>query len=110
MCSVGLRSANVDSLGQTRFMLHLYNALRQRDPTLSIVLLQTLDKAFTRTKAIWVGDRPEKGSYCKHVWLAWGMSIFEATCKAAVCSGNTAQNFASLLQKEGQFSASDLTR
>jgi len=110
MCSVGLGSATVDSLGQTRFTLHLYNALRQRDPTLSIVLLQILDKAFARTKSIWVGGRPEKGSYCKHFWLAWGMSISEATRKAAVCSGDTAQDFASLLKKEGHLRSGDLTR
>jgi hypothetical protein len=79
MCSIGVGSATVDSLGQLRFTLHLYNALKQRDPSLNIPFLQNLDRVFDKTKAVWVAGRSEKGSYCKNFWLAWGHSLAEAS-------------------------------
>jgi hypothetical protein len=83
ICSIGVGSATVDSLGQLRFTLHLYNALKQQDPSLDVPFLKHLDKVFANTKAIWVGGRPTKGSYCKHFWLAWGSSLAEATRMAS---------------------------
>jgi hypothetical protein len=109
MCSVGLGSATVDSLGQARFTFHLYNALKDRNQTLDIPFLQTLNKAFAKTKAIWVGGRPPKGSYCKHFWMAWGMSISEASRQAVEHSDSGAQGFSSLIQNVKLYS-SDMTR
>jgi hypothetical protein len=79
MCSVGLGSATVDSLGQLRFTLHMYNALKERDPSLSNTsFLNDIDQVFARTTTVWVAGRPQKGSYCKHFWMAWGMSAAHA--------------------------------
>lgn len=83
ICSVGLGSATIDSMGQLRFSLHLYNALKHRDPSYEVSFLQHLNKVFTKTRAVWVAGRPEQGSYCKNFWLAWGMSITEASRMAS---------------------------
>ena len=37
-----------------------------------------MDKVFAKTKAVWVAGRPQKGSYCKQFWVAWGSSVAEA--------------------------------
>jgi hypothetical protein len=108
MCSLGLGSATIDSLGQTRFTLHLYNALKQRDPSLSIMLLQSLDKAFGTTKAIWVGGCPKKGSYCKHFYMSWGMSISEASRQAAGYSSISAEDVASHFKNERQVDTGEM--
>jgi hypothetical protein len=108
MCSIGVGSATIDSLGQLRFSLHLYNALKQRDPTIKVPFLHNIDKVFAKTKAVWVGGRPEKGSYCKNFWLAWGMSIGEATRKGsdAAAGGGTMSSFLQSRRNPN----SDLTR
>ena len=110
ICSLGLGSATIDSLGQTRFTLHLYNALKQRDPTLSIMLLQSLDKAFGMTEAIWVGGCPKKGSYCKHFYMSWGMSLSEASRQAAGYSSNSAEDNASHFRNERQVGMGEVFR
>lgn len=88
ICSIGLGSATVDSLGQLRFTLHLYNALKKCNsiPVLKIPFLELLEATFSKTKAIWVGGHPDKGSFCQHFWLAWGTSIAYATQLAAECA------------------------
>lgn len=86
VCSIGLGSATVDSLGQARMALHLYHALKQRDASLNVPFLHDIDRVLAKTKAIWAGGRPQKGSYCKHFWIAWGMSIDEATRMATDCT------------------------
>jgi hypothetical protein len=78
MCSIGLGSSTVDSLGQLRLTLHLYNALRKRELIQDVPFLGDIDKVFDKTKAIWVGGRPEAGSFAKQFYMAWGMSIVEA--------------------------------
>jgi hypothetical protein len=83
VCSINLGSATVDSLGQLRFTLHLYNALRSECPTFKIPFLEAFDKVFDGTKAVWVvGTRPTSGSYCKHFWMSWGMAPSHAAQKA----------------------------
>ncbi len=89
ICSIGLGSATVDSLGQLRFALHLYNGLRIHDPTIKVPLLESSDAVFRRTKAVWVGGKPEKGACCKVFWMSWGMSPSHA---ARVASENTDSN------------------
>jgi hypothetical protein len=91
-------------MGQLRFALHLYNALKQRDPNMDVPFLQNMDKVFAQTKAVWVGGRPEKGSYCKHFWLAWGMSLAEASCMGSDTAGGAIPS--SLQKRRNQ----DLTR
>lgn len=88
ICSVGLGSATVDSLGQLRFALHLYNGLRLRDPTLDVPFLRNMDTVFKNTKAVWVGGKPEKGSCCKVFWMSWGMSASRAARLASEHAGN----------------------
>jgi hypothetical protein len=105
ICSIGVGSATVDSLGQLRFTLHLYNALKQQDPSLDVPFLKHLDKVFANTKAIWVGGRPSKGSYCKHFWLAWGSSLAEATRMAS-----NLEELPSFLQNPQQQHETNLTR
>lgn len=79
VCSIGLGSATVDTAGQLRFTLHLYNALKTRDTSFTIPFLEDVDDVFTKTKAIWEGGRPEQGSFGKRFWLSWGMSASEAS-------------------------------
>jgi hypothetical protein len=86
ICSIGLGSATVDTLGQLRFTLHLYNALRKLELIQDVPFLKDIDKVFDKTKAVWVGGRPETGSFAKHFYLAWGMSISEANRLASILS------------------------
>jgi hypothetical protein len=79
LCSIGLGSVTIDAYGQLRFVLHLYNALRKRSMVEELQFLESLQKTFARSKAIWVGGCPNQGSFVKQFWLAWGMSHAEAT-------------------------------
>jgi hypothetical protein len=81
--SIGLGSATVDTLGQLRFTMHLYNALKECKLIQDIEFLDNLDKVFANTKAVWVGGRPGRGSFAKHFWLAWGCSIEEASKRSS---------------------------
>ena len=83
LCSIGLGSATVDSMGQLRFTLHLYNALKQCKANFCVPFLENLDKVFSKTKAVWDCGRPQKGSCCKHFWLSWGMNHENATRMAS---------------------------
>ena len=84
ICSIGLGSATVDTLGQLRMTLHLYNALRKRKLIQDVSFLRDIDKIFDKTKAIWVGGRPETGSFAKQFYMAWGMSIAKANRLASI--------------------------
>jgi hypothetical protein len=81
LCLIGLGTATVDTLGQLRFTLHLYNALKQLKPSSEedVPFLKKIDQLYSKTKAVWVGGRPEKGTYAKHFYLLWGFSIASAT-------------------------------
>jgi hypothetical protein len=79
LCSINLGASTVDSFGQLRFVLHLYNAMKQRKIVGEVRLLERLDRTFAKTKAIWVAGRPERGSFVKHFFLAWGMSQAKAS-------------------------------
>jgi hypothetical protein len=79
ICSIELGTATINSMGQLRSVLHLYNGLRRRDPTFEIPLLRDLDKFFERDTCIWVDGKPEKGSCCEMFWLAWGLNPKLAT-------------------------------
>ena len=101
LCSIGLGSATVDSMGQLRFTLHLYHALKLNQPSLHIPLLEGIDKVFRKTKAVWVGGRPEKGSHAKHFWIAWGMSVAEASRMENDAKGER-ENLPSFLGKQNK--------
>jgi hypothetical protein len=77
--SIGLGSVTVDTLGQLRFTLHLYNALRKCTLIRDVEFLTKLDKIFENCKAVWVGGRPDKGNFAKQFYLAWGYSLREAS-------------------------------
>ena len=79
MGSIGLGSATANSLGQLRFALHLYNALKLHDPTLHVPFQHKMDKVFMDTKAIWVDGKPDKGS-CHKTFL---VSLGETASRAA---------------------------
>lgn len=84
-CSVGLGSSVIDPIGQLRFTLHLFNGLKIRDPTLDIPLLRDIDMVFKDVKAVWPGEKPEKGSYAKAFWMSLG---FHARFAADLASGH----------------------
>jgi hypothetical protein len=86
ICSIGLGSATVDTLGQLRFTLHLYNALRKRGLIQDVSFLRNIDKVYDKTKAVWVGGCPETGSFAKQFYMAWGLSIAEASRLASTQS------------------------
>jgi hypothetical protein len=70
----------MDSIAQTRMILHYYNAFRIKgiikEP---IPLLETLTDALSRSKSLWVGGRPTKpGQFLKGFLLAWGYNIKDA--------------------------------
>jgi hypothetical protein len=78
VCSIDLGSATIDSLGQLRITLHLYNALKLRDPFFGIPLLESMDKIFKNVKAVWTGGKPKRGSCCAVFCMSWGISATQA--------------------------------
>lgn len=72
--SIGLGSCTADSIGQLRYVLHLYNAFKQSDLVEDLPLVNEVDGVFKNTKAVWVfdGDHPIQGEFCKRFLLAWG--------------------------------------
>ena len=108
LCSIGLGSATVDSFGQLRFTLHLYNALKQNIQGITIPFLEMLDRVFTKTKAVWVSGRPEKGSYEKNFWIAWGMSVSEAA-RIANADRKNSEGLPRFLQNQ-RMQGSNITR
>ena len=112
VCSINLGSATVDSLGQLRFTLHLYNALLNCEgdegrSLQSISFLRTVDKAFTRTKAVWPAGKPQKGSYSKNFWIAWGV---EATEAARMASRPSSDDDSQVIQNVKQRSSANTVR
>jgi hypothetical protein len=96
ICSIGLGSADVDTLGQL-FTLHLCNALRKRGLIQNVSFLRDVDKVHDKTKAVWVGGLPEIGSFAKPFCMAWRMSVAEASRLAATRSrGNVLAESAKL--------------
>lgn len=83
LCSIGLGSATIDSLGQLRISLHIYNMLKHVYPSMEIPLLDLLESTFASTKAVWVTGRSQAGSFAKSFWVAWGMSFSEAQSLAS---------------------------
>ncbi|EQC31018.1 hypothetical protein SDRG_11205 [Saprolegnia diclina VS20] len=80
--SMGL--ATMDDIGQTRMVLHLYNALRVLDKVPPNEDLDNLATMFERGKSIWVGGRPTaRGDFAKAHLLAWG---YDATTAAALAA------------------------
>jgi hypothetical protein len=71
MCSIGLGSATIDSLGQLRMSLHLYNAMKHRDPSFKIALLDDLDKAFAHSKNVWPDSDRSLQNCSKSFCASW---------------------------------------
>ena len=57
-CSIGVGSSTIDSTGQLKFVLHLCNGLRIRDPALDIPFLRDIDMVFKGIKEVWPGGKP----------------------------------------------------
>ncbi|EQC25191.1 hypothetical protein SDRG_16942 [Saprolegnia diclina VS20] len=69
--SLGLTT--IDNIGQARFVLHFYNALRVLDKIPPNSDLDNLATMFERGKSVWVGGRPTaRGSFVRSYLLAWG--------------------------------------
>eukprot|EP00979_Chaetoceros_neogracilis_P000401 scaffold105_cov228-Chaetoceros_neogracile.AAC.2 len=86
---LGLGSCTVDSIGQLRFVLHLYNAFQKTGLLDDVPLLKEADAVFKDTQAVWVlNDHPDRGDFCKRFLLAWGYNS-KAAAKAikAISSG-----------------------
>jgi hypothetical protein len=83
LCSIEFGTATFNSLCQLKFVLHLYNALRLRDPSLIIPLLRGLDTIFMNSKSVWVGLEPDLGSCCNVFYMALGI---DATSAARLAS------------------------
>ncbi|KDO34069.1 hypothetical protein SPRG_01343 [Saprolegnia parasitica CBS 223.65] len=80
--SMGL--ATMDDIGQTRMVLHLYNALRVLDKIPPNADLDNLVNMFERGKSVWVGGRPTvRGGFVKAHLLAWGYNAPTAAALAA---------------------------
>ncbi len=63
----------IDSFGQLRLVLHLFNALQQRNLISgNIPLLTTLDKFFDGVRAVWEGEKPKRDDIVKRFWLTYG--------------------------------------
>ena len=83
-CSVSYGAKAVNSLGQLRSALHLYNALRLYDPTLDIPFLKNLDTLYANIKCVWVGGKPDKGSCCKAYHMSFSMTARRTAQLASV--------------------------
>ena len=85
-CSIGLGSQTVDTIGQLRLTLHMFNALNARglfDGGCSedISFLTTLNDTFKNTRSLWVGGcRSKQGDFMKGLLKAWGHSTQKAIC------------------------------
>ena len=59
---------------QLRFLLHLHNALKERDLIQEdIPLIRILDRSFASVRAIWQGCKPKRGEFVKWWWVSFGV-------------------------------------
>ena len=86
--SIMVGSFTIDMRSQLRFVLHLYNGLRLRDPALDIAFLRKTDAVFKSSTSVWVEGKPEKGSCCKAFWMSRGVSCTHAARLASICAAN----------------------
>ena len=97
--SIGLGSCTADSIGQLRYILHLYNSFKQSNLVEDLPLVNEVDRVFKNTKAVWVfdGDHPNKGEFCKRFLLVWGRAPKAAmkSMKAMEKSGAMGMNSSS---------------
>jgi hypothetical protein len=64
----------LDMSWQLRFLLHLHNALKERDLIQEdIPLVRILDKSFASVRAIWQGCKPKRGEFVKWWWVSFGV-------------------------------------
>jgi hypothetical protein len=89
ICSIDLWRATVNSVGQLKFALHLYNGLKIHDRSFHIPILEKLDEVFKDTKAVWVGGKPDKGSCYKVFWMSFGLNAKAAARLTASNENNT---------------------
>ncbi len=77
---IGLGTATVDSIGQLRFVMHLYNALQKTGLLEDLPLLKGTDVAFKDTKALWIlNNKPTQGEFSKRFLMAWGYNAKAAS-------------------------------
>ncbi|GAX28078.1 hypothetical protein FisN_2Hu104 [Fistulifera solaris] len=79
ICSINFGSITVNSTGQLKLALHLYNGLKLHNPKVDVPFLRTLDTTFMDAKAVWVGGKAGKGSCYKAFWMSFGMSASQAS-------------------------------
>ncbi|CAE7197867.1 unnamed protein product [Symbiodinium necroappetens] len=83
--AIGIGSSVVDSRGQIRFVLHLYNALRCAEVVQSLPMLDWLLEIFRSSKAIWHAGRPTE-DFLQHWYLSLGMAVSSETYIPARCT------------------------
>jgi hypothetical protein len=66
----------IDSFAQLRMVLHLFNAFKRRGIFHEgrFPLLDTLDRQFESSEAIWAGPKPRQGEFVKQWWIAYGLA------------------------------------
>jgi len=75
-----LGSCTIDSIGQLRCVLHMYNAFKKTGLVDDIALVQEVSTVFRSSKPVWVlKDQPEQGEFCKRFLLSWGFTPIAAT-------------------------------
>jgi hypothetical protein len=76
----------VDSIFQLRIVLHLYNALQQRNLISgNIPLLTSLANVFERAPSVWAGGKPTRNNMVMRFWVAYGMRLDMARCLHQYC-------------------------
>ncbi len=85
----------IDSFAQLRIVLHLYNAMQQRNLISdNIPLLTSLDKFFDGVQSVWQGEKPTRGNIVKRFWFAYGKNEDDANrlheeCRRLVLGGES---------------------
>ena len=72
--SIRVSSTMLDMSWQLRFLLHLHNALKERNLVQKdIPLIRILDRSFASVRAIWQGCKPKRGEFVKWWWVSFGV-------------------------------------
>ena len=87
---IALGSCTVDSIGQLRFVMHLFNAFKRVGLLNDVPLLKETYTVFKDSKALWVlKEKPDVGEFCKRFLIAWGFNLKEAEKTMKImCSPN----------------------
>ncbi|KAJ3093247.1 hypothetical protein HDU96_002457, partial [Phlyctochytrium bullatum] len=87
----------IDSVGQTRVILHYYNAFRILGLIKELPLLEFLITQFSKARWLWLGGRPtKKGQFIKAFLMAWGRDATAAEKLARYLKQDSLSDFKNL--------------